>query len=173
MTGSSSPFDAALLLVRGVVGIVMIAHGLNHWIGGGRIAGTSAWFEGLGLRRGRMQAWASVVTEIGCGVLLIIGLATPLACAGVVAVMLVAGLLAHRRNGLFVFKDGFEYVLVLAVVSLALALLGPGEWSIDHALEAFDGGWGEGSLAAGLAVVGVSLLLATTWRPPARDEAAS
>lgn len=82
---------AALLLVRVVLGIVMIAHGLNHWRGGGRIEGTARWFTGLGLRGGTLQAWMSVVTEIGAGALLIAGLLTPLACAAVVSVMLVAG----------------------------------------------------------------------------------
>ena len=122
---------AALLLVRAVVGITMIAHGYNHWRGGGRIEGTARWFSGLGLRHGTLQAWMSVVTEIGAGTLLIVGLLTPLACAAVISVMLIAGLLAHRPNGFFVFRDGYEYVLVLSVVSLALAALGPGRWSAD------------------------------------------
>ena len=115
-----------LLLMRVVVGITMIAHGINHWKGGGRIEGTARWFSGLGLRYGKLQAWMSVVTEIGAGALLVIGLLTPLACAAVISVMLIAGILAHRPNGFFVFKDGYEYVLALSVVCLALATLGPG-----------------------------------------------
>lgn len=93
------PTDVALLLVRLVLGATMIAHGVNHWRGGGRIAGTARWFSGLGLRNGTLQAWTSVVVEIGAGVLVILGLLTPLACAAVISVMLVAGLLAHRPNG--------------------------------------------------------------------------
>ena len=109
-----------LLLMRVVVGITMIAHGINHWKGGGRIEGTARWFSGLGLRYGKLQAWMSVVTEIGAGALLVIGLLTPLACAAVISVMLTPGILAHRPNGFFVFKDGYEYVLALSVVCLAL-----------------------------------------------------
>ncbi|MFB4309737.1 DoxX family protein [Actinomadura sp. GTD37] len=156
---------AALLLVRVVVGITMIAHGLNHWRGGGRIDGTARWFSGLGLRQGRLQAWMSVVTEIGAGALLIVGLLTPLACAAVISVMLVAGILAHRPNGFFVFKEGYEYVLVLAVVSLALALLGPGEWSVDDAAGIVLDGWAGGAVALGVAVAATAGLLATFWRP--------
>ena len=115
-----------LLLMRVVVGITMIAHGINHWKGGGRIEGTARWFSGLGLRYGKLQAWMSVVTEIGAGALLVIGLLTPLACAAVISVMLIAGILAHRPNGFFVFKDGYEYVLALSVVCLALATRDPG-----------------------------------------------
>ena len=39
-----------LLLMRVVVGMTMIAHGINHRKGGGRIEGTARWFSGLGLR---------------------------------------------------------------------------------------------------------------------------
>lgn len=155
----------ALLAVRLVLGVTMVAHGLNHWIGGGRIEGTARWFAALGLRRGKLQAWLSVVTEIGAGALLVLGLLTPLACAAVISVMLVAGLLAHRRNGFFVFKDGYEYVLVLSVVALAVALLGPGRLSLDAAAGIEVTGWASGGLALGVAVVATAGMLATFWRP--------
>ncbi|MEV5848637.1 DoxX family protein [Streptomyces sp. NPDC051985] len=160
--------DVALLLVRVVIGVTMIAHGVNHWVGGGRIEGTAGWFGGLGLRRAKFQAWMSVVTEIGAGTLLVAGLLTPLACAAVLSVMLVAGLLAHRRNGFFVFKDGYEYVLVLSVVSLATAMLGPGRLSVDAAAGTDVTGWAGGGIALGVAVVATSGLLATFWRPRRR-----
>jgi putative oxidoreductase len=160
--------DVALLLVRVVVGVVMVAHGWNHWRGGGRIPGTAGWFSGLGLRHGTLQAWASVVTEIGAGLLLILGLFTPLACAAVVSVMLVAGLLAHRPNGFFVFREGFEYVLVLAVVSVALGPLGPGAASVDHAAGIVVDGWAGGAVALGVGAVAALGLLAAFWRPEKR-----
>jgi putative oxidoreductase len=164
----------ALLLVRVVVGITMIAHGYNHWRGGGRIAGTARWFSGLGLRYGTLQAWMSVVTEIGAGTLLVIGLLTPLACAAVISVMLIAGLLAHRPNGFFVFREGYEYVLVLSVTSLALATLGPGKVSVDFAAGITVTGWAGGGVALGVAVVATAGMLATFWRPqPAPGKAAA
>ena len=162
--------DIALLMVRAVVGITMIAHGLNHWRGGGRIEGTARWFSGLGLRHGKLQAWASVLTEVGAGVLLLAGLLTPLACAAVISVMLVAGILAHRPNGFFVFKDGYEYVLVLAVTCLALAMLGPGRLSLDHASGLQVTGWAGGGIALGVAVAATAGLLATFWRPEPKAE---
>ncbi|GGK59339.1 DoxX family protein [Streptomyces flaveus] len=158
----------ALLAVRLVLGAVMIVHGLNHWRGGGGIDGTARWFGGLGLRRPRLQAWLSVGTEVGAGTLLLLGLCTPLACAAVVSVMLVAGLLAHRRNGFFVFKDGYEYVLVLAVISLALAALGPGDYAVDTAAGIEVTGWAGAGLAAGLAAAGTAGLLGAFWRPRRR-----
>lgn len=166
------PIDVALLLVRLVLGATMIAHGVNHWVGGGRIAGTARWFSGLGLRNGTLQAWTSVVVEIGAGVLVILGLLTPLACAAVISVMLVAGLLAHRPNGFFVFKEGYEYVLVLGVVALALALAGPGEISIDSAADIAIVGWAGGGIALGVGVAATAGLLATFWRPQPQEVAA-
>ena len=165
---------AALLLVRLVVGLVMIAHGMNHWRGGGRIEGTARWFSGLGLRHGTLQAWMSVVTEVGAGALLVIGLLTPLASAAVMSVMMVAGLLAHRPNGFFVFRDGYEYVLVLWATCLGLATVGPGKLSADYAAGITITGWAGGGVALGVAVVATAGLLATFWRPRReRDEAAS
>ncbi|MGC7101461.1 DoxX family protein [Amycolatopsis lurida] len=166
--------DIALLLTRLVLGGTMIAHGVNHWLGGGRIAGTARWFGSLGLRHGRLQAQLSVLTEIGAGVLLVLGLGTSLACAAVLSVMLVAGLLAHRANGFFVFKDGYEYVLVLGVVSLTLAMLGPGRVSVDDATGIAVTGWAGGGITLGVAVVATGALLALFWRPePVTTETAA
>lgn len=163
-------FDFATLLIRLVVGATMIAHGVNHWIGGGKIAGTARWFEGLGLRHGKMQAWASVVTEIGAGALIVVGLLTPLACAAVVSVMLVAAVLAHRPNGFFVFKDGWEYVLVLATAAVALGGFGPGEISLDNAFDIVIDEWPGLAIAALVGTGGTALLLAGTWRPAAKQQ---
>jgi putative oxidoreductase len=162
---ANPPVVAALLLVRVAVGVTMMMHGYNHWRGGGKIAGTARWFSGLGLRHGLLQAWMSVVTELGAGLLLIAGLATPLACAAVISVMLIAGLLAHRKNGFFVFKDGYEYVLVLSVISLALAVLGPGRASLDSAAGIAVTGWAGGGIALGVAVVATAGMLGAFYRP--------
>ncbi|HWU08177.1 MAG TPA: DoxX family protein [Streptomyces sp.] len=159
------PTDAALLLVRVVLGAVMAAHGWNHWRGGGGIAGTAGWFAGLGLRRPRLQAWCSVVTEIGAGALLAVGLFTSLACAAVLSVMLVAGLLAHRPHGFFVFKEGYEYVLVLGVLAVALGAWGPGEYAVDTAADLAVTGWAGAGVVLAVAGVATGGLLAAFWRP--------
>jgi putative oxidoreductase len=170
------PVVVALLLVRVVVGVTMIMHGYNHWRGGGKIAGTGRWFSGLGLKYGELQAWMSVITEIGAGALLVLGFLTPLAGAAVISVMLVAGLLAHRKNGFFVFKDGYEYVLLIAVVCLLLGALGPGHFSVDYAAGIQVTGWAGAGIALGVAVAATAGLLATFYRPapkpaPAPSEA--
>jgi putative oxidoreductase len=127
--------DLGLLALRCVVGVVMLAHGINHVIGGGRIPGTARWFESLGMRPGRLHAWLASGTEIAAGVLLVLGLLTPLAAAGVVGVLVVAWITNHRGNGFFIFRpgEGWEYVMTLTVVALAIGAVGPGSWSAPTA----------------------------------------
>lgn len=157
--------DLVLLILRVVVGATMVAHGINHWRGGGKIKGTAGWFESLGLRHGVLQAWASVVVEVGAGVLLILGLATSLAAAAIVSIMLVAGLLYHRDKGFFVMKEGYEYVLMAGVIALSFGAFGPGKISLDEAADIAVTGWEGLAIAAGVAVVATAGLLVTTWRP--------
>ena len=160
--------NLALLGLRLILAGVMLAHGINHIIGGGKIAGTGRWFESLGMKPGPLHAWLASLTEVGAGVLLILGLLTPLACAGVIGVMLVALITNHLKNGFFIFRpgEGYEYVLTLTVVSLCLAMLGAGEWSLDNALD-LDAmnDWTGLAIAAVAGGGGTALLLAVFWRP--------
>jgi putative oxidoreductase len=163
-----SAVDLALLVLRCTTGAVMLAHGVNHVIGGGRIAGTARWFESLGMRPGRLHAWLASGTEMGAGALLVLGLLTPVAAAGVVGVMVVAWITNHRGNGFFIFRpgEGWEYVMTLTVVGLALGALGPGSWSLDGALDIDDLAGSEGlALTAGLGLGGAAALLLGFLRP--------
>jgi putative oxidoreductase len=166
--------NLALLGLRLILGAVMLAHGINHIFGGGKIAGTGRWFESLGMKPGPLHAWTASITEIAGGAMLVLGLATPLACAAVIGVMLVALITNHLKNGFFIFRpgEGYEYVLTLTVVALCLAMLGAGEWSLDDALELSDmNGWTGLAIAAVAGGGGAALLLAVFWRPakPAAD----
>ena len=82
--------NLSLLLLRVVLGVVFLAHGINHVFRGGKIPGTARWFESLGMKPGVLHAWLASLTELGSGALLVVGLLTPLAGAGVVGVMVVA-----------------------------------------------------------------------------------
>jgi len=170
--------NLALLGLRVILAVVMLAHGLNHIFGGGKIAGTGRWFASLGMKPGWLHAWLASITEVAAGVLLLLGLLTPLACAGVVGVMLVALITNHLKNGFFIFRpgEGYEYVVTLLAVSTCLALLGPGAWSLDDAFDLVDdlAGW-TGLLIAAVAGYGGALaLLAVFWRPEEQaDEATS
>ncbi|HKR50989.1 MAG TPA: DoxX family protein [Pseudonocardiaceae bacterium] len=159
--------DAAAALLRAVVGLTLVAHGYNHLWGRGGLAGTARWFASLGLRPPKLHAVLSGAGELAAGAALAIGLLTPLAAAFVVGTMMTAGITAHRRNGFFVFKEGYEYVLMIGVVCAVIGLLGPGALSVDRLLgidEAFTGAMGL-ALTLGLGVLGTVVLLAATWRP--------
>lgn len=165
----SHAIDLALLILRGGAGAVMLAHGYNHVFGGGKIAGTARWFGSMGMRQPLAQAWLASLTELGAGMLLVAGLLTPLAAAGVVGVMTVAWAINHRGNGFFIFRpgEGWEYVMTLAIVGLTLGAVGPGEWSLDNALDLLDdltGGTGL-VITAAAGFGGAALLLAAFWRP--------
>ena len=170
-------FDAnginfGVLLLRVMIGITIILHGYNHIWGGGKIAGTARWFASLGMKPGIFHAWLASITELVCGVLLIVGFLNPLGAAGVVGVMFVAFMTNHRPNGFFIFRpgEGYEYVLNLMVAALALGALGAGEWSIDRR---FDGeifglklyGWSGLAITAIAGLGGAVLLLVGFWRP--------
>ena len=161
--------DTVAALLRVTLGVVMFAHGWNHAFGGGKLAGTARWFGSMGLRPPMVHALASAVTELGAGSALILGLFTSLQCGAVVGIMTVAFVVNHRKNGFFIFRpgEGYEYVVTLAVVATALAILGPGQWSLDHAVGIDDNldGWVGLALSAGLGVVSSAGLLAQCWRP--------
>jgi putative oxidoreductase len=150
------------------VGVTIFLHGYNHIWGGGKIEGTARWFESLGMKPGIVHAWLASVTELVCGVLLVVGFLTPLAAAGVVGIMVVAFVTNHRPNGFFIFRpgEGYEYVLNLAVAATALAGLGAGRWSIDGQFEIDLAGLKGFVIVAVAGVGGAALLLATSWRPP-------
>lgn len=159
--------NIGLLLLRVAVGLVVIAHGYNHIFGGGKIKGTAGWFESLGLKPGILHAWLASLTELGAGVLLVLGFLTPLGAAGVVGVMVVAWITNHAKNGFFIFRpgEGWEYVGVLTVCGLALGATGPGEWSIDKVAKIHLAGYKGLAIAAVLGIGGALALLAVFWRP--------
>lgn len=131
-------FDGAsvgLLFLRVVIGLTLAAHGWNKFFGGGKISGTAKWFDSMGMKpNGRIHALLAASTEVGAGVLLALGLLTPFAAAGFVGVMLVAAWTVHRPNGFFSVNDGYELNMVLAVVPVGIAMIGPGRYSLDWAI---------------------------------------
>jgi putative oxidoreductase len=165
--------DIASAVLRAAVGGIMLAHGRNHLAGPGGVTGTARWFGGVGLRPPLAQAWASGLIELAAGTGLILGLLTPLGATAIIGICVVAGVAVHRPNGFFVFKDGYEYVLALALMCVALAAIGPGRWSVDYALGiSVAGGWlALGVLAAG--VGGAAAMLAVCWRPAAPADASA
>ncbi|MGQ0776783.1 MAG: DoxX family protein [Pseudonocardiales bacterium] len=131
----ASARDAALLVARIVLGVVLIAHGAQKFFTNG-IDGTAAGFAGMEIPLPTVSAFVVATIELVGGALLILGLATAVAGLLVVFIMLMAALLVHVGNGIFVTDGGWELVGVIAAVALALAAVGPGRFSVDHAIGA-------------------------------------
>ena len=163
--------DVGALLLRLVVGGTLVAHGWNHMFGGGRLPGTARWFASIGFRHSRVHALLASVGEVAAGASLVLGLLTAAGAAAVVATMLVALVANHWRNGFFIFRpgEGYEYVLMISVVAMAIGALGPGRISLDHALGIDLRGWGGLVLAAAGGAVAAALVLVVSWRPAPRS----
>jgi putative oxidoreductase len=147
--------DIALLILRVVVGAFFIGHGAQKVFGafgGHGVAGTAQFMESLGMKPGRLHATAAGWGEMAGGLLLLLGLFTPLGSVLIIAVMTVAILTAHAGKGPWVSEGGWEYNAVLIAVATALAGVGPGDWSLDNVIEADTTGteWALGALTIGL-----------------------
>jgi putative oxidoreductase len=146
--------DLGRLLLRLTIGGTFFVHGtqkLFGWFGGYGPDGTGQFFESLGLRPGRRNALAAGSTEAGCGILVALGLATPLAAAGLSSVMITALRTAVWNEGIKPATG--EHEVLLAAAALALTETGPGAPSLDSALglERRGRGWTLAALGAGAA----------------------
>lgn len=172
----SDPMSIGLLILRGVVGVVLVAHGVKHLLAQDK---TSRWFASIGFKAPRFQWFASTATELGVGFLLVTGLLTGLGAAGVIGIMFVAFWTVHRMAGFFITSfmqegvdvEGYEYVMTLGGIAAALAIAGAGAYSLDAVItiggtslsDLLDGWVGAGLIAIG--VIAAAVQMAIFWRP--------
>jgi putative oxidoreductase len=155
--------NIGIFLLRLAVGLTLSVHGsqmLFGWFGGPGLKSTGQFFEErLGFRPGRRHAFLAGLAEAGGGLLLALGFLMPVGAAAAISVMVVAVFSVHIQKGFFVNNGGYEYNLVLAVASLALAFTGSGSISIDALLNYRESGtqWGLASLLAGVLAGVISL----------------
>lgn len=129
--------DQGLLIFRLVFGLSMAAHGaqkLFGWFGGYGLTGTGGFLESLGFRPGKPFAFAAALSEFAGGLLIALGLLGPVGPALLVAVMIVAAVTVHVKNGYFATSNGIEMTVLYTVAAIALALTGPGRFSADALL---------------------------------------
>lgn len=161
--------NLGLLILRVAVGVTMIAHGYNHIYRGGKIKGTAGWFSSLGMKPGIFHAWLASITELAAGAALALGFLTPFASGALIGTLLVAFVTNHRKAGFFVFRrptEGWEYIMNLVAALFAIACVGPGEWSIDNAIDYTAHSWWGLVIALVVGVGGATATLVTFWRPP-------
>ena len=121
--------DVGLALLRVILGVVFFAHGYLKFFKMG-MDGVVGFFTSLGIPAPTIAAWGVTILEMVGGLALILGVLTP-----VIAILFaieMAGVIffAKRGQGFFAPK-GYEFELTLLVASLALALSGPGAFSLD------------------------------------------
>jgi putative oxidoreductase len=126
-----------LLILRLVVGLTLAGHGaqkLFGWFGGPGMKGWTESVRKLRVRPAQPWAWVAALSEFGGGLLVALGLLSPLGNLAIAGAMLVAIATVHLARGFWVTKGGFEFNLLIIATAAALALTGPGTYSLDHLL---------------------------------------
>jgi putative oxidoreductase len=147
--------DVSLLLLHVIVGLLFVGHGAQKLFGafgGYGLEGTGGYFESIGLRPGKLHAFAAGTAEFAGGILLTLGLLLPLAAALIAATMTAAILTVHLPKGIWNHEGGLEYNLVLILLVLTLVAVGGGEYALDEALnlDLTSAAWAFGSVGAGV-----------------------
>jgi len=136
----SQPFsvhrsDIGLLLIRLMLATVFLYHGSQKLFGvfdGPGLTGFSGWLGSLGIPLPYFSAFAAAASEFLGGIALLGGLWLRWTAWPVALTMLVAAFSAHQ--GFDGQSGGMEYPLTLALMMIALGLLGSGRYSLPQLL---------------------------------------
>jgi putative oxidoreductase len=126
-----------LLILRLVVGLTLAGHGaqkLFGWWGGSGMKGWTELVRKLRIRPAQPWAWIAALAEFAGGLLVALGLLSPLGNLAIAGAMLVAIATVHLPKGFWNGKGGYEFNLLIIATVAALALTGPGTYSLDHVL---------------------------------------
>ena len=129
--------STGLLVMRVGIGLIVAAHGaqkLFGWFGGPGIAGFSTWLASMGVRPQRPWAILTGVAEFGGGLLVAVGLLSPLGALAICGSMLTAILMVHLGKGFWNTNGGYEFPLVILAAMFGVSLTGPGPISLDQTL---------------------------------------
>lgn len=132
----------ASLVLRVVLGVIMIPHGMQKLFGafnGPGLEGTAASFANLGLTPAGFWAWVAALVEFGGGLLLLAGFLTRLV-GFLVAVQMATAVVKVHAPRFFVSEGGMEFVLALAAMGVCVLLLGAGPLSVDRSI-GLERGW--------------------------------
>lgn len=122
-----------LLLARIAIGVIFLVHGYQKFATMG-IAGTTKFFESIGVPLAGVAAPAVAVLEVVGGLALILGAALPIVGTLLALDMIGAIVFAHAASGFSAAEGGYEFVLALAAASLAIGFTGGGALAVDRVL---------------------------------------
>lgn len=132
-TPTQRQLGVALLVLRLALGAVFIVHGGQKLFMMGP-SGTAGMLMQMQIPAASVIGPILSVVEPLAGVGVLLGLFTRLAGLAIACDMLGAILTFHIHHGFFV-PMGIEFVMMNCVTGLALALVGAGRFSIDHAID--------------------------------------
>ena len=126
-----------LLVLRLVLGLILVGHGaqkLFGWWGGSGMTGWTGAMTRMRIRPAVPWAWMSALAEFVGGLLVAIGFLNPLGSFAIAGSMLVAIALVHWPKGFWTTKGGYEFNLLIIAAAAAVAIAGPGAYSLDTVL---------------------------------------
>jgi putative oxidoreductase len=119
--------DVALLVMRLALAAVLLYHGLPKVMNFGP---TVSGFQGMHIPAPTLTAAFAVLSEVVGGILILLGIAVDIAGVLVIIDMLGAIVTVHWANGFDFTKGGWEHPFTVLAMALALALAGPGDYSV-------------------------------------------
>lgn len=137
--GRRGTTDLGLMLLRVGLGVLLVVHGLQKmfgWWGGAGLSGFEGSLADLGYQHAGLLTYVGAGAQIAAGLLLVLGLFTPLAAAAALAYLvnaLLASIAAEPGVSFvdFVIPTGHEHQATLVLVAAALTLTGPGRYGLD------------------------------------------
>lgn len=125
--------EVSFTLLRVAIGAILFLHGWTKVTGGG-LTGVGGYMAKIGLVPGPAFAMAAMFFETVGALCLVVGLFTRFFAAALAIEMAIALVVVHLSHGWNVTNGGYEYVLVLGLVLLVIAMRGGGPYSVDARL---------------------------------------
>jgi putative oxidoreductase len=128
--------DLALRILRVAIGGLLCAHGtqkLFGWFGGGGLTGTRSMIQSQRMRPVWVWMWMAIFSEAGGGLFFALGLLNPLGSLGMIAAMGMAMFLVTWPR-FWGYQNGIENNLLFLIPAVAVAIAGPGRYSLDAVL---------------------------------------
>lgn len=136
----------ALLVLRLVLAVVLVAHGAHTLfgtfggpgVGPGGLRETATHFNAIGLNPGPLMALLGGIIQLSAGVLIAGGLITRWASLAMLGYLGIVIWKEHAPWGFFLNwvgdqtrGNGMEYAILIAGALVCLLLAGAGDWSLD------------------------------------------